>query len=66
MFWQLAKSFGLKVNGDAFLSISKSIDFSVIQKVKHDPHSLEALLLGQSGLLGTTAEHTYVSELKRV
>ena len=66
LFWQLAKSFGLKVNGEAFLNISKSIDFSVIQKVKHDPHSLEALLLGQSGLLETTAEHTYVSELKRV
>ena len=66
LFWQLAKSFGLKVNGEAFLNISKSIDFSVIQKVKHDPHSLEALLLGQSGLLDTTAEHTYVSELKRV
>jgi len=66
LFWQLAKSFGLKVNGDAFLSISKSINFSVIQKVKHDPHSLEALLFGQSGLLDTASEHTYVSELKSV
>ena len=66
LFWQLAKSFGLKVNGDAFLSISKSIDFSVIQKVKHDPRSLEALLLGQSGLLNTTSEHTYLLELKSI
>ena len=49
LFWQLAKSFGLKVNGDAFLSISKSIDFSVIQKVRSEPRNLEALLFGQSG-----------------
>ena len=29
LFWQLAKNFGLKVNGDAFLSIAKSMAFSV-------------------------------------
>ena len=66
LFWQLAKSFGLKVNGDAFLSISKSIDFSVIQKVRFEPRNLEALLFGQSGLLNTAAEHLYISELKTI
>jgi hypothetical protein len=66
LFWQLAKSFGLKVNGDAFLSISKSIDFSVIQKVRSEPRNLEALLFGQSGLLNTAAEHLYISELKTI
>ena len=66
LFWQLAKSFGLKVNGDAFLSISKSIDFSVIQKVRSEPRNLEALLFGQSGLLNTAAEHLYILELKTI
>ena len=66
LFWQLAKSFGLKVNGDAFLSISKSIDFSVIQKVRSEPRNMEALLFGQSGLLNTAAEHLYILELKTI
>ena len=64
LFWQLAKSFGLKVNGDAFLSIAKSMDFSVIRKSQFQAHQLEALFFGQSGLLETEAQHAYVSELK--
>ena len=64
LFWQLSKNFGLKVNGDAFLSVSKSIDFSVVRKSQHDVHHLEALFLGQAGLLDTEAQDRYVSELK--
>jgi len=64
LFWQLAKNFGLKVNGDAFLSIAKSMDFSIIRKSQHEAHQLEALFFGQSGLLETEAQDAYVSELK--
>jgi len=64
LFWQLAKNFGLKVNGDAFLSIAKSIDFSVIRKSQHEAHQMEALFFGQAGLLETEAQDIYVSELK--
>ena len=64
LFWQLAKNFGLKVNGDAFLSISKSIDFSVVRKSQHEVHLLEALFFGQAGLLDTEAQDQYISELK--
>jgi len=64
LFWQLAKNFGLKVNGDAFLSIAKSLDFSIIRKSQHDLHLLEALLFGQAGLLETEAQDIYIAELK--
>jgi len=64
LFWQLAKNFGLKVNGDAFLSIAKSMDFSVIRKSQFEAHQLEALFFGQAGLLETEAQDVYVSELK--
>jgi len=64
LFWQLAKNFGLKVNGDAFLSIAKSMDFSVVRKSQFEAHQLEALFFGQAGLLNTEAQDTYVSELK--
>ena len=64
LFWQLAKNFGLKVNGDAFLSIAKSMDFSVIRKSQFEVHQLEALFFGQSGLMETEAQDAYISELK--
>jgi hypothetical protein len=51
LFQLLAKNFGLKVNGDAFLLLSKSIDFSIIRKVQSDEHQLMALLFGQAGFL---------------
>jgi hypothetical protein len=64
LFWQLAKNFGLKVNGEAFLSVSKSINFSVVRKSQHEVHLLEALFFGQAGLLDTEAQDRYISELK--
>src|SRR5690606_33978651 len=65
LFKMLAKNFGLKVNGDAFLSIANSIDFSIIRKVQSNPIALEALLFGQAGLLEQHIEEPYHLELKR-
>ena len=64
LFWQLAKNFGLKVNGEAFLSIAKSMEFSVIRKSQFDLRQLEALCFGQAGLLKTEAQDPYISRLK--
>jgi len=64
LFWQIAKNFGLKVNGDAFLSIAKSIDFSVIRKLQQDVFQLETLFFGQSGLLETDVQDSYISDLR--
>jgi hypothetical protein len=65
LFKMLAKNFGLKVNGDAFLSIANSIDFSIIRKVQSNPIALEALLFGQAGFLEQHIEEPYHLELKR-
>ena len=51
LFQLLAKNFGLKVNGDAFLLLSRSMDFSVIRKVRTEETQLMALLFGQAGFL---------------
>ena len=65
LFKMLAKNFGLKVNGESFLSIANSIDFSIIRKQQSNLTSLEALLFGQAGLLEEDVEEPYFIELKK-
>ena len=50
-WWLLAKNFGMKVNADAFEAIAKSVPISVVTKHKNQIQQVEALLLGQAGLL---------------
>lgn len=59
LFKMLAKSFGLKVNGDAFLSVANSFDFSILRKSQSKLYIIEALLFGQSRLLEATVEDPY-------
>ncbi len=66
LFVMLAKSFGLKVNGDAFMSMAQSIDFSIIQKCAQQDNALEALLLGQAGLLNDEKEDGKYIEVQRL
>ena len=63
LFKMLAKNFGLKVNGDAFLSVASSLDFSIIRKLQSNVQDLEALLFGQSGLLEENNQNPYCKEL---
>jgi len=63
LFKLLTKNFGLKVNGEAFLSIANSFDFSILRKCDKSQYHLEALLFGQAGLLVNT-EIEYVQKLK--
>lgn len=51
LFTLLFKNFGLKINADAFLSVAKSINFSVVRKTQNKPEVLESIFLGQAGLL---------------
>lgn len=51
LFRLLMKNFGLKVNGDAFYSIAKTIDYKIIRKIRHDPIQLESLFFGLAGFL---------------
>ena len=63
LFKMLAKNFGLKVNGESFLSLAQSINFSIIRKTQSNQHNLEALLLGQAGYLEQDIEEVYYLNL---
>ncbi len=65
LFKMLAKNFGLKVNGDAFLSLAESIDFSIVRKVQSNETRLEALFTGQAGLLEADIQDVYFLTLKK-
>jgi hypothetical protein len=65
LFRMLFRNFGLKVNADAFESVAKSIDFSIVRKLQSNPIELETLFLGQAGLLDQTFEDVYFSQLKQ-
>ena len=65
LFQLLAKNFGLKVNGDAFMNLAKSFDFSILRKVRFDEQQLAALLFGQAGFLEEVIEDEYHQQLKK-
>ena len=50
-WWLLARNFGMKINADAFESMAESVSLKILAKHKSQIHQLEALLLGQAGLL---------------
>lgn len=64
-WWLLARNFGMKVNADAFESVARSIPLHILAKHKSQIHQLEALLLGQAGLLKEDFEEHYPNLLKK-
>ncbi len=64
LFRLLARNFGYKVNAGSFLAMAQSLDFKIIQKCSNSQLHLEALFLGQSGLLDKKAEDGYFFQLK--
>lgn len=64
-WWMLARNFGMKVNADAFETMAQSIPVTVLAKHKTQIHQLEALLLGQAGLLEGAYEDEYPKLLQR-
>ncbi|WP_299061597.1 DUF2851 family protein [uncultured Polaribacter sp.] len=64
LFQVLAKNFGLKVNGEAFLDLACSFDFLILRKVSFNEQQLAALLFGQAGFLEETIENEYHQKLK--
>lgn len=66
IFWQLlAKNFGIKVNSDAFESMAVSIPLNILAKHKNQLHQLEALLMGQCGLLNKDFKDDYTLMLQK-
>ncbi len=64
LFQLLAKNFGLKVNGEAFLNLAISIDFKIIRKEQSSIINLEALLFGQAGFLNDRNDGIYYNKLQ--
>ena len=64
-WWLLAKNFGAKVNCEAFEAVAKSIPVNILAKHKNSLQQLEALLLGQAGLLNETFTDPYPVMLQK-
>lgn len=64
-WWMIASNFGMPVNKDAFEKIARSIPVSILAKCKSQLIQLEALLLGQAGLLTDVGDDAYPNLLKR-
>jgi hypothetical protein len=65
LWWLLAKNFGSKVNGEVFELIARSIPFSLIKRQRNNYKCVEALLLGQAGLLQMDYIDEYPKLLKK-
>lgn len=64
-WWLLARNFGMKVNAEIFEAIAKSLSVNILAKHKNQIHQLEALLIGQAGLLDADFDEDYPVLLKR-
>ena len=65
-FWQaVSRSFGYKVNAEAFENIASAIPYKIVLKLRSQLMPLEALLLGQAGLLRADTNDDYAKELFR-
>jgi hypothetical protein len=65
-FWRmLARTFGVKVNADAFEEMAQSLSINILAKHRNSIHQLEAVLLGQANLLNEGAKDDYTTLLQR-
>ncbi|HUR66187.1 MAG TPA: DUF2851 family protein, partial [Chitinophagaceae bacterium] len=64
-WWVLAKNFGATVNATAFEAIARSVPVKLMAKHRSQIHQLEALLLGQAGLLNGSFEEDYPQLLQK-
>lgn len=58
-FNMFCKGFGLNVNGKSFLAMANSIPFKVVLQHREKPQMLEALFMGQLGLLNPPFAEEY-------
>ena len=65
LFQLLAKNFGLKTNGEVFLNLATSLDFTIVRKEHFNRQKLAALLFGQAGFLEEESEEIYQQDLKK-
>ena len=63
-WWMLARYMGLRVNADSFEAIARSVSLRMIADCRHSLLLVEALLLGQAGLLNQSFTERYPKELQ--
>ena len=65
-FWQfLARSFGTPLNADAFEAVAQTIPVTLLAKHKKQIHQVEAMLMGQAGLLNEKFTEDYPVMLQK-
>ena len=65
-FYQnLARNFGLKINAEPFELLAKSLPLNLLAKHKDNLLHIEALLLGQAGLLEVNFQDDYPKQLQK-
>jgi len=64
-FQLLMRSFGTKVNADAFEQLATTIEQSVVRKLSADAFQLESVLFGLSGLLDDDKSDRYFQQLEK-
>jgi hypothetical protein len=62
---QLLASFGMPRNQEAFRSRAIALPYSLINRLREDTFQLEALLMGQSGMLGKEYSDDYSGRLMK-
>lgn len=61
----LARNFGMRLNADAFDDMARSLPLALISKHRQDRFQLEALLMGQAGLLKGPFHDHYPRSLQK-
>ena len=51
LYTLLLKNFGLKINGESFLSLARALDFNIFRKLQKSQLQIESTLFGLTGLL---------------
>jgi hypothetical protein len=65
LYYKLASNFGFKINQQPFQALAESIPLNVLVKHRLQLPQIEALLLGQSGLLQQATDDEYVRNLEK-
>ncbi len=60
----LMRSFGFKINNEAFELLAKNLPYSILKKYSDNLIQIEALLYGVSGLLDNVFENKYLKNLQ--
>lgn len=64
-WWTLARNFGIKVNSECFELVARSLPLILLARHKHQLQQVEALLLGQAGMLEQEFTDDYPLLLQR-